>query len=63
MDLNDYGVELTCPTCHRNFMVSIGALTDNPRVACTGCKQPIQVPQAEIDAALAALQDGERPAG
>ena len=58
MDLHQYGVELTCPTCHRNFTASLGALKDNPRVACPACTQPIQVPADQIRAAIQAAEDG-----
>lgn len=56
MDLNEYGVELTCPTCIRNFTVSLGALNESPRTRCPGCSQPIEVPANEIQAALDAVE-------
>jgi hypothetical protein len=59
MDLHQYGVELTCPTCQRIFSASVGELNDNPRTHCPGCKQPIQVPASQIQAVIAAIEDGE----
>jgi DNA-directed RNA polymerase subunit RPC12/RpoP len=59
MDLHQYGVELTCPTCTRKFTASVGALNENPRVACPGCTQPILVPTEQIRAAIKAIEGGE----